>query len=460
MNPTFTTVLLATASLVVLWISIEIGLRLVVGRTLPTGFYGSLPREQVGERQRRVGLRVASGSGWSHLGWIADPGRERYRVERHTEAGWATVAATRFGSHLVRTPGRYRVQAIASAGGAERTLGELDVEPGGGIPPVFVPQIAGRWQLLFRPTVHGHYVNDHTIFRDADGRFRLLGITDRSRGNFDAERWFAHGVSESFPPEDGMREEAPVADFGELAWAPFVIEHERTWHLFWSPHRLERMTSRDGITWENPRTVIRTPQHRFFRDASIVEVAPGQWLLHATGRGRWFSRVDVYQSFDLESWQYIGPALRCRPGSERNSAFASTETPAVTTYRGRWYLTVTYNNGSRFWAPLLLLVRWWPDLPRGLRRGPPSYHETLVFHADNPYCFGAYRGRRRTPSLLTTLVTHAPRLFRHPETGGWWITTAGWPWASKLTTGEVAVAPLVWREAADAVTGGRENDHR
>jgi len=304
-----------------------------------------------------------------------------------------------------------------------------------------VPRIAGPWRLLFCPSIHGSYVNDHTIFRDAAGRFRLLGITDRSRGDFDAERRFAHGVSDSFPPAAGMQEAEPVADFGELAWAPFVIEKDGLYHLFWSPHRLEHMTSRDGVRWEGCRTVIRAPMHRFFRDASIVEVAPGQWLLHATGRGRWFSRVDVYQSFDLDHWQYMGPALRSRPGSERNSAFASTETPSVTSYEGRWYLTVTYNNDSRFWAPLLLLLRRWPD--------PASYNDTLVFHADNPYRFGDYRGRCRTPGLVATLETHAPRLYRHPETGAWWITTAGWPWAATLTSAEVAVAALAWVNPAD-----------
>ena len=158
---------------------------------------------------------------------------------------------------------------------------------------------------------------------------------------------------------------------------------------------------------------------------------------------RWFSRVDAYQSFDLERWQYIGPALRFRPGSERNSAFASTETPSVTCVEGRWYLAFTCNNGSRFWSPLFLLLRRWPD--------PPSYNDTLVLHADNPYGFGDYRGRRRTPAFVTTLETHAPRLYRHPETGAWWITTAGWPWAATLTSGEVAVAPLAWDD--DPATG-------
>lgn len=55
-----------------------------------------------------------------------------------------------------------------------------------------------------------------------------------------------------------------------------VVEHEGVFHLFWSPPRLHH----------------------------------------------------IYQSFDLEEWQYVGAALRARPGRERNSA--ALESPQVT----------------------------------------------------------------------------------------------------------------------------------
>jgi hypothetical protein len=324
-------------------------------------------------------------------------------------------------------------------------VGEVAASRSGAPPgPLRVPRIAGPWRPLFRPARAGYYVNDHVIFRDAAGRFRLLGITDRSRGDHRSERRFAQGVCETFPPPDAMREEAPVADFGELAWAPWVVRDGATWHLFWSPHRLEHMTSPDGAGWSGRRTAIRAPMHPFFRDAMVLAVAPGQWLLYATGRGRWFSRVDLYQSFDLEGWQYVGAALRTGPGSERNSAFASTETPHVVEHEGRYYLSVTYNNDSRFWAPLWLLARRW--------RRPETYSDTRVFASEHPYGFGCYRGRCGAPSQIVRLEAHAPRLLRHPDTGAWWITTAGWPWAATLTRGEVAVAPLAW----DAAPGTRD----
>jgi hypothetical protein len=341
---------------------------------------------------------------------------------------------------LTREAGEYRLWALPVDRSAPRLLGAVTAQPSAGEPPLCVPRIAGPWRELFRPKAAGDYVNDHAVYRDAEGRWRLVGITAHGDGDYSKEKHFAVGVSNEFPPPAGMSEEAPVADFGELAWAPHVIEETGRYFMFWSPHRLHRMTSGDGVAWSDHRVVMAAPFHRFFRDATVVRVGEGQWLLYATGRGRYFSRVDVYQSFDLEGWQYIGAALRTGWGSERNSIVASTESPQVVEHRGRYYLSLTYNNDSFVWSTLLLPLKIW------LRRS--SYNDTLVFHADNPYDFGEYRGRRRAPTLVTRLQAHAARLVREPERDRWYVTTAGWPWVATLTRGEVAVAPLEWEEVA------------
>jgi beta-fructofuranosidase len=337
-----------------------------------------------------------------------------------------------------------------------RTIGTVHAEPAPGEPPpLHRPVVAGPWRTLFRPRRAGRYVNDHSIHRDAAGRFRLLGITSDSDGDFDAERWFAQGVSDAFPPADGaeMEEAERVADLGtgELAWAPHVVEARGRWHLYWSPHRLHHMTSRDGVRWEGHRVAIDPPHHLFFRDAMVREVAPGQWLLYATARGRYYSRVDCYQSFDLEHWQYVRPALRTGPGCERASPFASTESPTVVTHEGRHYLALTYNNDSFFWPGVLMLFRRWP--------GRASYNDTRVFHSANPYDFGVYRGPRRPSRQVARLEAHAAELYRHPDTHEWWITTAGWPWVATLTSGEVAVAPLRW-EPVTTPGADREDGRR
>lgn len=427
----------AAAVILGLWLVLEIGLRIYVEYPLPTDFYGSITRDRIGAYQQTYGVRTVAGPGWIHLGWVADPEREDYRITIKTGNGWREIGHTRFGSFLVRDQGGFfRVTAVTKR--AERLLGEVQAHPLAGTSPVTVPTIAGPWRTLFRPHVHGYYLNDHTVFRDATGAWRVAGITSATDGDFNAEKYFAVGTSPDFPPHEPMREETPIADFGALAWAPHAITERGTYYLFWSPHRLERLTSSDGIAWGNHTTVIRAPYHKFFRDAMILKVADGQWLLYTTARGRFFSQVDLYQSFDLTGWQYIGTALRTGLGSERNSPFASAESPFVINYRGHYYLSVTYNNDTAAINGILLPFKIWLDRP--------SYNDTRIFHSDNPYDFGSYRGRNQTPSLLTELKAHAPEYVFVPEHDAWYITTAGWPWIATLTRGEVAVAPLQWRQ--------------
>jgi arabinan endo-1,5-alpha-L-arabinosidase len=418
------------------WLLMELAVRLYIEWPLATSFYGSIARADVPQLQERYGVQVAIGHGWAHLGWIADPDAESYRIERLTEAGWQTVGEAALGSYVVRRSGQYRVWAQGRASTSARLLGAVTAEVTIGAPPVHVPRIAGAWRPLFRPRVHGDYINDHTVYRDAGGSWRVMGITAHGRGDFARERYFAVGVGPDFPPAQAMQEAPPVADSSELAWAPHVIEEAGTYYVFWSPHRLHRMTSPNAINWADHRVVLAMPFHKFFRDPMVLKVADGQWLLYTTARGTYFSQVDVYQSFDLEGWQYIGTALRTGWGSERNAIFASTESPFVVCYRDRFYLSLTYNNNSFFWTALLLPLKVWLN--------KRSYNDTLVFHADNPYDFGEYRGRRRAPSLIARLEAHAAEFVHNAELDAWYITTAGWPWVATLTSGEVAVAPLRW----------------
>ena len=431
-------ILIAVAALLVLWLALEIGLRLYVELPLKTDFYGSIKREDASSLQQQTGIKVSRGPGWVHLGWIADPDQETYRVERFSEGKWNALGAVIFGSYLAhQDSGRYRVWAVPLDGAAPRMLGEVDLaaEPVKAA-ALYKPVIAGPWQALFKPQVHGYYINDHAVYRDAKGDWRLAGITHKSDGNFNEEKYFAVGSSREFPPGQGMTEDNPVADFGELAWAPHVISENGTYYMFWSPHRLERMVSTDGVNWGQCQTVLEAPYHRFFRDGMVLKVAEGQWLLYTTARDQFFSQVDIYQSFDLRYWQYTGAALQSTWGSERNSPFASTESPFVIQYRDRYYLSLTYNNDTFFWNGLLLPLKIWPDRP--------SYNDTLVFQSANPYDFGIYGGRNNAPTLVTRLESHGPEYIYLPERDRWYITTAGWPWVSSLTKGEAAVAPLQW----------------
>ena len=77
-QPEFLLALLALGlALAAVWLSLELGFRLFLELPLRTDFYSSLDRDSVRTRQEAVGLRVASGPGWVHLGWVADPDREQ-----------------------------------------------------------------------------------------------------------------------------------------------------------------------------------------------------------------------------------------------------------------------------------------------------------------------------------------------------------------------------------------------
>ncbi len=427
----------------VLWVMLELIVRRVAARGLKTDFYGSISRSQVRMLQEIHGLKLVRGAGWCHLGWIADPERETYEIQTCEAGGqWRVVDRTKTGSWLARGAlhsGQIRVVAVPTTAGRKRILGLVSAESlvGRGQPgPIQTPVIGGPWQPLFKPHRAGDYINDHCIYQDQEGRWRVVGITGPGEGDYAREKKFAVGVGDAFPPETPFQESDPVAESDDPAWAPDVVWDGSHYHLFWSPHQLHHMVSEDGITWQQHRILMDTPHHLFFRDAMIFRVASDQWLLYATARGGWFSRVDIYQSFDLLHWQYIRSALRGTWGSEKNFVTGSMESPFLIQRDGRYYLSITYNNESFFLAPLLLQMKHF------LKKR--DYNNTLIFHSETPYNFGLYRGRKKTRNLVTRLDAHAPVYVQVGDR--WIITTGGWPFAATLTDGEVAWAPLTWHD--------------
>ena len=428
--------------LIAIWILLEVIIRLVAERGIETDFYGSINRHNVRALQDVFGVKVAKGGKWFHLGWIADPENEYYLIQKQdTNETWQTLERVKYGSWLSYDgPGNYRVQAISKTDNASKTIGTVTVDQEKVLSEesnAEIPLLSGEWQYLFKPFVGGNYLNDHCIYKDGLGNWRIMGITSHSQGDYQQEQQFVVGVSQSFPPADKFLEDTPIRMSGTLAWAPHVVQDKSQYHLFWSPHKLHHMTSNDGISWENAEIVMEKPFHKFFRDAMIIEVAPGQWLMYATGRGRWFSRIDIYQSFDLVHWQYIRPALTGSWGSERNFVTGSMESPFLIQRDSDYYLSITYNNETFFLSALLLQFKVF------LNR--KAYNNTLIFRAESPYDFGAYKGKRRTHSLVTQIECHAP-VYVEIE-GEWFVTTCGWPFAATLTGGEVAYTELNWERA-------------
>lgn len=432
------TIIIFVSIIVILFIVIEVGLPIYVESPLKSGdFYSSLPKDVIQQRQAEIGLQIASGTGWAHLAWIADPDQETYIIEQQKDGQWVQVTSVSYGSYLVSEVGEHHLRVSAQkSDGSRSVLGEatLVVEPNAN--QVYVPSIEGQWQPLFLPDT---YANDHTVFfNDVLNKWQVISITsENQQGDYNLEKHFAVGYSDGpdFPPATPIRESEQIVDTGQLAWAPHAIKANDKFYLFWSPHTFYQMESSDGKTWDPAYVSMQVPFHKFFRDPMVMKVADNQWILYTTAKGETGkSRVDLYQSFNLKEWQYIGTALDSGSGSERNSPFASTESPFVFQYEGRYYLSVTYNNETLALYGLLLPLRIWPN--------PASYNETLVFTSPNPYDFGVYYGRNsKSQTYLTQLETHAPEYIQTPQ-GNWYITTAGWPWIASLTKGEIAVAAL------------------
>ena len=91
-NRLIKTMLTILAILLGLWLLLEIGMRWYVESPLTTDFYSSAPRQGLLPRQSETGVKTVSGPGWIHLGWIADPDAETYRIEKLVDGAWSEIA--------------------------------------------------------------------------------------------------------------------------------------------------------------------------------------------------------------------------------------------------------------------------------------------------------------------------------------------------------------------------------
>jgi len=422
---------------ILLWLFLEVIIRLIAEKGLSSDFYGSISENEVQELQVRNGIKVSRGNGWIHLGWVADPKREIYKVEHQNEENWETLAIEKFGSHLYHgSGGEFRIVKINKRSHACQLLGIVNATTSFETHDNFKPFIINGWQLLYKPEINGDYVNDHTIYQDKSGKWVILGITSKGKGDYRKEKYFTSAKSDEMPPKNMMIEGERVAEIGKLAWAPHVIVHDDQYNLFWSPYQLHRLTSNNGRNWSNYELVIKKPHHKFFRDAFIYKISDDQFLLYGASKGFFFSRLDLYQSFDLSHWQYIRPAIKSVWGSERNFVSGSMESPKLIKYEDEYYLSTTYNNGSTFLSAALLQIQ--------IFLNKKTYNDTMVFHSSNPYGFGTYPGRKRSNNLVARLSAHAPNYLNLD--GKWYVTTCGWPFATTLTSGEVSIARMDWEK--------------
>jgi arabinan endo-1,5-alpha-L-arabinosidase len=269
-------------------------------------------------------------------------------------------------------------------------------------------------------------VNDHCVVRAGDERWHVFGISKLTpEVDPHQERWFCHGSGKSLA-EGGFREHGRVCDFGARAWAPAVAFDGTRWVMIYGPDRLRAAICDDPRleSWhEAPCSLSGGPLGAVLRDGMIFRLDDDSWLLYATGKRGAEGVVSVCVSENLLDWRFVRFALRTE-GCEKQPAWAATESPFVFRHDGAFWLSVTHTTSGQ---------------------GPAEYHETVLFRSDNPFDFGSYDGSER--NVAARLAAHAPEFLVDPDSGRWYVTSAGWIGERFGTAipGSVAIRELDWR---------------
>ena len=327
--------------------------------------------------------------------------------------------------------------------------------------PIYKPTIVGPWRTLFEPTSPGpgHYMNDHTLFKGADGKWRIVGINGSGPPQPNSPRpevAFASGVSNAlFGP---YTQNAPVARYCDAivnneevfdpscvttctgacaghpvgAVAPHAVQANGVTYLFFASgvpgHTLGLLTSTDsGATW-TPRfdaTIDSWPNPG--RDPMVLLVGSTYYMYITTlYNGR--SAIAYATSTDLLHWTLRGTAWTTS-GTATEVSWSAAESPFVVKVGDYYYLSTTLTDSAI------------------------EYHQTLVFRSKDPTNFGDYSGNKFDPAgsnFVTELPVHAPEFVQDPATSKWYITTCGWEGSSIYPEAHhgVAIAEIEWQPVA------------
>lgn len=275
---------------------------------------------------------------------------------------------------------------------------------------------AGPFRLLYDPSAGRRqpwYINDHTVIRDASGRWHLFGITHPEPADPWDETQFAHATADALLGPWTRRPPALEVDrgYGEThLWAPYVTRGGAGYFMFYDGGGEDRTrTAMNLATSADLHHWARRPEGPLFRDGydardPMVLRLRDRWVMYycATSEPEGGNHVVAYRtSADLVDWSdraiaYTDPAIGTGAGP--------TESPFVMHHKGSWYLFI----GPR-----------------------PDYVGTDVFRSDDPLHF-------RPEDRVGHIDAHAAELVE--DDGAWWITSAGWG------QGGVHIAPLHFRD--------------
>lgn len=280
-----------------------------------------------------------------------------------------------------------------------------------------IPYISGPWQVLFKPSIHGNYVNDHTIVVGADKKYHLYGITSFKVGA-ENERYFVHGVGDSL--NQPFSEVGRSIDRGTLAWAPCVINKDDYYYMFYGPSPSSLAISFDMYEWFGTKINLNNePPLSAHRDHFVLKLSDNEYLMYVAGIHNKRGAISCFFSNDLINWEFEGFALTSGENAPLKPAWGAMESPYIVKKDDLYYLFVTYTDCNL-----------------------ENYNNTLVFSSKNPRTFGEYNGNSGTQPI-TTISAHAPEILY--ENGKYYITTCGWRGYPIPNEGAVSIAPLDWK---------------
>jgi len=252
--------------------------------------------------------------------------------------------------------------------------------------------------------------NDHTVLKGRDGRWHAFGITHPQPppgANVHEAEWLSfHAASPVGNLKDHLREGAwedlpkilpPEERPGEIRenHAPFIVERDGVYHMFYGPNPIRLAVSEDLFHWE-PRGAVFS-QDGGARDPNIL-AHEGRYIMCYCSRQSVLARV----SNDLLHWGDPVEIFRMR-------VQGYPESPFLVERAGLFYL---------FWC------LWDYD-------GSEPYNDnTFVFGSEDPLDFN------ESPQV-GHIRAHAPEVFRD-ESGGWFISSAERPRRG------VSIASLRW----------------
>ena len=232
---------------------------------------------------------------------------------------------------------------------------------------------AGERFQIYDPSVGESkqwYINDHTFVKGPDGTWHMFGITHEEPADPLDETFFAHATADSLDQKQWVKQKPVMhadVDSGEThVWAPYVIEHDGTYYMYYAGgtddherYRMQLATSKDLFHWK------RHPGNPLFTDGydardPMVRRMGNRWVMYYTANSRrdGGNHIVAYRtSRDLVNWSKRGVAMK---HPVKGTFGGPTESPYVVQDGDDYYLTTCCTS---------------------------NYTDTRVFHSKNPLHF-------------------------------------------------------------------------